>query len=98
MGAFAPLLPMVVTCADWEHAAAVNALNADLTRFSPRDAHALAFSVQESPLDIPNDKKFCPIYAIRKTLASKEAGVWIGFGWSVFRYHFSQAGRTNSIL
>lgn len=92
MGAFALLLPIVVMCADCGHAVAVNALNTALVCFSPRDAHALTFSVQESTLDISNDKRFCPIYTIHKTLASKEMGVWIRFRWFVFRYHFLQYG------
>lgn len=90
MGVFAPLLPIIVMCTDREHAVAVNTLNSALTCFSPHDAHALTFSIQESMLDIANDKWFCPIYAIRKTLTLKETGVWIGFTWFGFRYHFLQ--------
>ncbi len=89
MGAFAALLPIVVTCAHQEHATAVNALNTAVAWSSPRDAHALAYSIQQSALDIPNHKARCPIYAIRKTVASKETGVWIGFGWCILRHQLS---------
>ncbi|KAI1782518.1 hypothetical protein LXA43DRAFT_905558 [Ganoderma leucocontextum] len=82
LGAFADLLPIVVACALREHAVAVNALNAQLSHFSPQDAHALAFAIQQSALNIPNlRRKGGRIYAIRRTLNLKETGVWIGFEW-----------------
>ena len=58
------MLPIIITCTRREHAEAIEALSAEFAKFSHRDAHALAYAVQESALDIPNTKRN-PIYAIR---------------------------------
>ena len=67
------LLPIVITCARREHAEAIVALCPELSKFSSRDAHALAYAVQESALDIPKTYNN-PIYAIRKGKADRNFG------------------------
>ncbi|PIL36588.1 hypothetical protein GSI_00277 [Ganoderma sinense ZZ0214-1] len=88
MGAHHALLPIVVTCARREDAEAIEALSIDFAKFSRRDAHALAYSAQESSLDIPNTKRN-PIYAIRT--GGEETGIWVGFKWDRVMRHLGHS-------
>lgn len=74
------LLPIIITCARREDAEAIEALSAEFAKFSCKDAHALAYAIQQSTLDIPNSKRH-PIYAIRS--GPGETGIWIGFKWCI---------------
>ncbi|KAI0739798.1 hypothetical protein C8Q80DRAFT_1274816 [Daedaleopsis nitida] len=73
---FKPLLPIVVTCTCLANAQAVLKLNDLIKNIDPEDAHTLAYTVQNSDLDI-----------VGTQFSNGDTGVFDGINWQLHLRH-----------
>ncbi|RDX50671.1 hypothetical protein OH76DRAFT_1482088 [Lentinus brumalis] len=85
LGSFKPILPIIIACATFKQAELVKQIH-DRVFMSdrPRDAHAVAYFVQETGWDI----KLKNIYAVKRAATDEgHTGIFLGFNWDIVEQH-----------